>query len=420
MNRKLLWLVFLPLAVIACSAGDAENPNPSSGWAPLGEKFFTGNVQNNYSIAVHDGTVGVGYWDVDLGKPCVKTIAVDGGAWAYLGGGPVPVDALALDPLSRTTFKFREDQGHAVIGFNRSMVEPEFVLFAADAAGSWQQLPSLPLDLLPGYPDQLTYTAQDFDFAVKDGAVFAVVSDVENTAPDTKTCLSVFAYQDGNWALLPDRICEPRESDGFGFVVTYDRVSIQVSDKGRIYLGYFRTDHTSNLFSLGVSMHDGGGWTTLADASLYPIGTDSYATTKFGMQVLAASAGDELVIAVGGLMSESHVFSYRAGSWSKLPDTGIQASLGTRIAPALQGSADCIYLAYQDCCTGMDGLTVQKHGAGAWNLVGDRNFTDDAAAFYDQVLDADESNLYLCFQTNINYGSPDTRGTLSVYRHRTK
>jgi len=180
-------------------------------------------------------------------------------------------------------------------------------------------------------------------------------------------------------------------------------------------LGYFRREQNGPLTSIGVSMHDGGGWTTLADSTLYPIG--SYTGTKFGMEAFSEGTDDSLAIAIGGPSNESHVFSYRQGSWSELPATGIKAGLGTRIGTSMRGCADCIYLAYEDYITGMDGLTVQKYVDGAWETVGKRSFTDGVYEYYQNIIATDDSNVYVCFQESIDHTGQNTIGKLSVFKY---
>ncbi|NMB74624.1 MAG: hypothetical protein GYA21_05780 [Myxococcales bacterium] len=351
----------------------------------------------------------VGFWDIDQNRPAVMRHDVSGGEWEYACGGPVPLDGVNADESANASFLFRQDQTRSVIGFNASLLPPEeLVMFVCDG-GAWQRLPSVPLQRLPGFTAGFTSLAeQNFTFTARDGHIYAVTNSEEGPSPDDNTCLSVFVHDGTSWGLAPQRMCYP--AVGFGYQKHHSEVTVVPSPSGALYVGSFLYDWDSGENASNVYRKDAAGWTRLTDDAFAPV--TGAATTEFSLAVTQDGEGERVVAAIGGLDNRAHVFTHAASQWTELPSPGVRGSPNQILPLNVARWPDRAFLACWD-----GGLFVKRFDGQQWQNLGEPDFYDDVdSIFIDNILAADDQNLYLVYRTKHSYPGKQV-ASLSVYRH---
>jgi hypothetical protein len=416
MKRYVFYVLALAGLLIGISSCKKDNITDAGGpsgndWSLLGDANFSNKV-SKFSIAANGGNVYAGYWDASVSKPCVKKYNTATGKWDYYGGGPVDqISNITTDSWVSNSFKFRQEGSNSYICINRSITQPEFIIFKTSGS-VWEQLPSVPFDQLPGYtagyggfPDQ----GADFDFDVKQGRLYALVHYDNNTWQSEETSLAVFVYDGGSWTLLPQHIGYGLISGSFSWTASFEEPRIHVSQNGKIYLNYYLRENDVDVKSANVSVYTGGQWSRLTTSTTFRLSDPSTVTYKYGFHIYGQGTTDHLITNPSDV-SAAPLLVYDGAFWSQLANPGpSQKSVSTVNTTC----AECLYARVLETT----GVAVKKYANGSWQYVGTKGFISGASGtlYGEDEIVYDNGYLYVIVSHN---SSTSVDQKLSVYKYK--
>lgn len=417
---SLLFLVAVMYTSCSSDSSPDDNtiPQVKNEWTLMEDAYF-GSKVDAFQVCANNNNVYVGYWDGTLEKPCVRKFNSLSKKWEYYGGGPINVPG-NVDPYEvRPTFMFSQDGDVSYVGFIRSLTELECMLYRT-TGGAWEQLPSVPLNLLPGYADGRgnIHQSDGFTFTARNGKLYAAVHYDNNTWQSEETCLAVFIYDNGSWSLLPQRISYPLIPNSFSWKANFSYHMINVSKNGNIYLNYWLGEREPDKLSANVSVYKGSGWNRITTSDMYPINSTSV-TYRFNLNVYEEGGKDYLTMApcLASEFGYTRVFTHNGIQWKELstPTPGETPLLYT----ATSTCPECIFVKYSDS----RGCVVKNYKNGAWGYTGKPGFTTGGAGGvgggYNQSFIYDSGYLYLALSRDYyKNGTTITPRGMCVYRYK--
>lgn len=421
--KSLTYLLLVSVLVLqfSCSRKSADSndsiPQPTNAWELMDDPYFGSKVYA-FQLSANNNNVYVGYWDGTLEKPCVKKFNPVVKKWEYYGNTPVNIDGNVDAYWARVSFMFRQDGATSYIGFMRSVTDHECLLYRTNGS-AWEQLPSVPLNLLPGAtPGFLNVDEYGYELTAKNGKVYASIQYDNNTWQSEETGIAVFVFENNNWSLIPERVSYPQIPNSFQWLAYFSDVTINVSKNGNIYLNYWLGERDPDRLSANVSVYNGSTWSRITTSDTHLAFSSSSVTYKFNLDVYEEGNKDNLIMTpcIETSAGYSRVLAYNGTSWKELttPVPGEKQLLSTTNSTC----ATCIYAKYSD----VRGFVVKKYVNGIWDYVGKPGFTSSGGGGgigYNQDFTYDNGYLYLaCTKDYYKNGTTIIPKGICVYRYK--
>lgn len=419
--KRLMCLLLLPAVLLQWSCRPKSNepddtiPVPTNAWTLMDGSYFGSSIYH-FQLFANNNKVYAGYWDGDLNKPCVRKFNPTTKTWDYQGGGPITIPSNAELHWSEVTFMFRQDGNYSYVGFMRSLTERECLLYRSNG-GAWEQLPSVPKNLLPGYNAGYGDVHQDgYELTAQNGKVYALLHYDNDTWQSEQTVLAVFVFENNNWSLLPLGVSYPQIPNSFRWEANFLEPTITVSKNGNIYLNYWLAEGDPDRLSANVSVYNGNNWSRITTSNLHQAGSASSVTYKFNLDVYEEGSTDHLVMTptLTASTNYSRVLTYNGSSWKEI--TSPSPDQYQMLSTAIGTCATCIYAKFSD----VRGFVVKKYTNGGWDYVGKAGFSSGGSGGigYNQDFVYDGGYLYLASAKDHKSGSVITPRTLCVYQYK--
>jgi len=285
------------------------------------------------------------------------------------------------------------------------------------SGAAWEQLPSVPLNLMPGYTAGSSNVYQDgYELTAQNGKVYALIHYDNNTWQSEETGLAVFVFENNNWSLLPLGVWYPLIPNSFSWEASFNDATITVSKNGNIYLNYWLSERDPDRLSANVSVYNGSSWSRITTSDLHQANSSSSLTYKFNLDVYEESSTDHLIMTpcIATSAGYSRVLTYNGSSWKEVatPTPGQNNLLSTTNSTC----ATCMYTKFTDS----RGLVVKKYNNGLWDYVGKAGFASGGGGGigYNQDFTFDNGYLYLACTKDHKEGSITKSKTLCVYKYK--
>ena len=391
--------LLLSLCVMAFASGcdtDEDDDNgidPSVEWELVGPEGFAQEVHRG-NIYANNGNVYVGYWSHVDDLPHVDRYNAADQRWEAYGSGLAgAVNAAGTTPLnSASPLLYRQDGATSYLLMNRDQMDTELMLFKSDG-NAWQQLPSVPLNLLPGGFQGMLQT--EFDMDAVNGKVYVALRNT--TAAEDYLCL--FIYAGGNWSLNNERLSHPAIPGTFSYEGYFTNPMVKATSSGKVFLSYMETETTDTWYAQ-VASSDGGGWVQSVPYGALPMFGD-----WINMALYDMPGSERVVFAPYQNDNDFHAYLLNGANYTELNTSDISRNF------TFLDCADCLAMKTWD----NDGLMVKMYRGGTWTRLGDTDFRSGGAfnsgrASDEIAYDASTGTIYVLYTS--------TMYELSVRSHR--